>query len=145
MGGSVRIASLVDLDRLVILAKEFHEMSPFKEYKFSPSGSRTQFITMIQSPNTVIIMHDDGMIGGSVSDYPFCEMRIAKEAFWYARRSGLGGLVLLEEYMGWVTRHHADIDLMSSLIMPGKKKDVIARLLSRMGYDAIETTHIRKT
>ena len=143
MTDSCRIASTDDLDTLVELAREFHTLSPFKDYRFSPSGSRRHFIAMMESPNTVIIMHDNGLIGGTVSDYPFCEMRVAKEAFWFARREGLGGMVLLDHYVKWVARQGADIDLISSLEIAGLRPGLMARLLRRRGYSDVETTHMR--
>lgn len=132
-----------DLDTLVVLAKEFHAMSPFVDYKFSPSGSRRHFQLMMRCPNSVILMHDDGLIGGTVSDYPFCDLRLGKEAFWYARKEGLGGLVLLRDYMQWVEDKGGQIDLLSSLEIKGRKSGVIERVLRMSGFHAVEHTHMR--
>lgn len=132
-----------DLDTLVALAREFHALSPFKDYKFSPSGTRQHFMLMMRCPSSVIIMHDNGLIGGTVSDYPFCDLRIGKEAFWYARRQGGGGIVLLKEYMRWVEGKGGQIDLLSSLEIEGRVSNVIGRVLARMGFDTVEHTHMR--
>lgn len=133
-------ATLNDLDTLVVLAREFHALSPFRDYKFSPSGTRQHFLLMMRCPSSVIIMHENGLIGGTVSDYPFCELRIGKEAFWYARRDGI---VLLKEYMRWVEGKGGQIDLLSSLEIEGKKSGVIGRVLRRLGFDTVEHTHMR--
>lgn len=132
-----------DLETLVLLAKEFHALSPFKEYPFSPSGSRQHFLLMMRCPSSVIIMHNNGLIGGTVSDYPFCDLRIGKEAFWYARREGLGGMCLLKEYGEWVEGKGAQLDLISSLEIAGRRPGVVGRVLDRIGFTTVERTHMR--
>lgn len=143
MSGECWRATPDDLDTLVALAREFHALSPFKDYRFSPSGARQHFLLMMRCPSSVIIMHDDGLIGGTVSDYPFCELRIGKEAFWYARREGVGGIALLKDYMKWVESKGAQMDLLSSLEIEGRKSGVIERVLRRYGFHIVEHTHIR--
>ena len=142
-GSMTRIATYDDMEKMVVLAKEFHEISPFKSFRFSPSGTRNYFTSMMQSPSAVIIMHDDGFIGGGFSEYPFCEMVIAKEAFWYSRKEGLGGLPLLRKYVEWLDGKPVNIDLLSSLEIEGRRSDLVERLLRMNGYRLVEQTYMR--
>jgi len=136
-------ATTEDIDHLTVLAREFHELSPFSEYRFSPSGTRQHFSLMMRCPSSTIIMHEDGLIGGTVSDYPFCDMRVGKEAFWYSRKTGKGGMVLLKEYAAWVDGKGADVDLLSSLNIEGRSAGLVKRLVRRLGFNTVEYTHMR--
>ena len=139
-----RIATFEDIPTLVELAKEFHEMSFLKRYDFSPSGAKTVFQAMISNPNTVVIMHRDGLIGGGVSDYPFCDVRLAKETFWYARKRSGAGIRLLKRYMQWVDESGAQLDIMSAMVGIDNQDDgVVMGLLERMSYRLMEHTMVR--
>ena len=139
-----RIATFEDIPALVELAKEFHEMSFLKQYDFSPSGAKTAFQAMIANPNTVVIMHQDGLIGGSVSNYPFCDVRLAKEKFWYARKRSGAGIRLLRRYMQWVDESGAQLDIMSAMVsIDNQDDDAVMRVLERMSYCLMENTMVR--
>jgi hypothetical protein len=139
-------ATYDDLDTLVTLAREFHDQSPFKNFPFSPSGSKSHFIRMMNDPFAVVFMHEDGLIGGSVGDYPFCDMCMAKEMFWFARNEGEGGLSLLQAYMTWIEGKGAQTDVMTVLCDDmGRKPGAIIRFMKRLGYEPIETTLMRVT
>jgi len=132
-----------DMELLLVLAREFHALSPFKNFKFSPSGTRNYLNLILRDPNSTIIMHENGAIGASVTDYPFCEMRVSKEAFWYSRKEGLGGFVLLKEYIKWVSRKKAQVDMLSSLEINDREQKILVRALRIAGYQTVERTHMR--
>lgn len=142
-----RYATYDDIETLVVLGREFHERSPMSKYRYTPSGARQHFKAMIDDHNSVIIMHDNGMIGGSIADYPFCEMAMSKEAFWYSRK-GYDGMCLLTAWQDWLTvksasRFNPVIDLVSCLPSKGRETEIVHKLIERKGYGQIEVTYMR--
>ena len=135
-----RRAGVDDMDFLIRLTAEFHEKSPLSPFPFSPVGTRRQFEFMIIDPRSVVIIHEAGMICGSVSYYPFCELKTAKEALWFARS---GGMVLLSAFQNWAREIGADAVLLSTI--SGGKIDpkILNRALRIQGYKTVETSLIR--
>lgn len=136
----VREAGYDDIDTLVELAIKFHSMSPFAAYRFSPNGTRSYLKWIIRNPNSVILTNGFGAIGGIVDDYPFCEVRVAKELFWYAEK---GGIELLRAFNEWVDQMGADVELISSIETSGHGQETFQRLLRKFGYGRVETLYQR--
>ncbi|PHR57939.1 MAG: hypothetical protein COA43_11220 [Robiginitomaculum sp.] len=134
------IAQHNDMQALLGFARAFHAKSPFKDYPFSPSGSKQCFEQIMLDPNAVIFMHEHGCIGATISNYPFCEMRFAKELFWFSENHGA---VLLKAYHHWAKEKGAQIDLMTSIESPESRTKLLHRALRRKGYAVIEYTHMR--
>jgi len=138
---NIRTATFDDLDSLVLWAREFHAMSFFKNHAFSPQGTKNFLTMMIRNPSFVILMHDNGAIGGSIENNPFCNARVAKELFWYAERDGIQ---LLSAFSGWANDNAADIEFMSSIHPLSKNGSTLHKLMNRRGYELVENTYIRR-
>lgn len=139
-----RIATFDDIDLCVGLAKRFHERNDnLSMFKFSPSGSRNYMAALMASPQSVIITDGYGFIGASVSDYPFCDVRIAEEHFWYADSANADGVALLRAYHKWSYKMKADINLVKLIKLDGQDMSRIERFMSLMGYEQGQFAHIR--
>lgn len=125
---------------LLPLVQEFHARSPLTDYPFSAVGTQRYFEWIMTCPDAVIFMHEDGLICGNVSDYPFCDLRLAREMLWYARRHGM---VLLERYQAWVAERGAQIDIMSSIHSHDISAKSVNRALRMRGYGLTEYSHVR--
>ena len=137
----VSIAQYQDIPLLVGLAKSFHERSMFAQFAFSPEGARREFARMIRSHAAIILFHEAGMIGGVITEYPFCHVSYAKEHFWYADEEGM---VLLDAYIEWVNKKGADFCFMSAFRNEGTNPEAVARLYRSRNYVPIENSFVRK-
>ncbi len=87
-------------------------------------------------------MHDYGLIGGSIDEFPFCNVRVAKEIFWYAERDGTQ---LLKAFSDWAILMNVDVQLISSIEIPDRNTKAIRRLLNMNGYHAVEETYVKES
>lgn len=138
---TVRAGTLEDMDTFVEWARAFHKMSYLKQYRFSPQGTRNWLSMMIQQSDCLVLRNDHGFIGASITDYPFCDVRIAKEIFWYAEKDGLP---LLQGFGEWAVEKEADIQLISSLRGDDRLDAVFERLMRRSGYEVIEHSYLKR-
>ena len=130
-----------DLDLLVLWARQFHYVSMLKEYDFSAQGTRNFLSMMIDSPDCLVLIHDTGALGAIIHDYPFCNVRVAKELFWYAERDGIK---LLAGFGEWAIEKGADLQMMSSLQVSDKNTERMRRVMSRYGYLHVENTYLKR-
>ncbi len=136
-----RQAGPADIPLLTELVAEFHKRSPLVDFPFSPSGTRTYLEFMMRCPTGCVITHGQGLIVGTVTNYPFCDLRLAKEQLWYARS---GGMLLLSAWQDWTASKGAQIDMMSAIHGPDVDADSVDKSLVKRGYWLTENTYCRK-
>lgn len=135
-------ASEKDIADLVDMAREFAQMSPYRDKKFSPASTERYLRALIDDHNTVIFRTDDGAVGAVLEHTPFCISVTARELFWFARKSG-EGIRLLKEMEKWAKKRGADTVLMNSLSTTRSDIEKVDRVLNALGYECIEHTHIK--
>lgn len=103
---------------------------------------RTTIEFLIQSPDHCLIVHDHGMIAGSISRIMFGDALIAQEIAWYAEEDGKS---LLEAFELWAYTQGADeIGMVGLEYDDPKRNKVMERLYRRMGYRVIEKQYSKK-
>lgn len=140
----VWVATPHDLDRLVGMARKFHAMSPFKEYVFSPAGTRRYLKSIMDDGASVIMMTEHGAIGMKVEELPFCMARGLRELFWFTDRPG-DGISLLKEYEKWAISRGVDFQMVSAIAGDEVPVRKVNRVLKAFGYDCMEYGHIKAT
>lgn len=133
-----RLAGVKDLDRLIELGKRFHQASPWSETPFDPYKMKTVLLEMIADEDAVVIMHDKGVIGGSIITPYFNNTLIAQELFWYAEEEGMA---LLKAFEAWGYVEGAE---MISMAGTGIRPKALDRLYKRSGYEPRETFYVKK-
>lgn len=132
----MRHAALDDIPALVAMGRKFHEQSKMP-FGFN-AGATADFLGgMIESDSTVIIMTDNGMIGGGVIP-AYCDpdWRIAVEMFWWADG---GGVKLLQAFEKWAAAKGAQEVRMTTLAALPRADG----LLKRLGYTPTEISYTR--
>jgi hypothetical protein len=136
------IATPLDLDDLVLMARKFHGMSPFKDFVFSAAGTRRYLKGIMDNPGSVIMRTENGAIGAQIEELPFCMARGCRELFWFTDRPG-DGILLLKEYEKWAMSRGVDFKMVSSIHSTGPNVKKVNRVLSAFGYDCMEYGHIK--
>jgi hypothetical protein len=132
----MRQATSDDIPRIVDMCREFHAASGLP-MEFDPAGMASFAARMIESPDMVIIVSDDGLIGGLLMPaYCAPNWKIAGELFWWAKGSGLQ---LLSAFEQWGRDNGANEVRMTTLSAL-QRADAI--LLAR-GYANVETSYTK--
>jgi hypothetical protein len=139
---TVWIATPLDLDKLVVMARKFHGISPFKDFVFSAAGTRRWLKSIMDDDASVIMMTEHGAIGMKIEELPFCMARGLRELFWFTDRPG-DGIYLLKEYEKWAMNRGVDFNMVSSIRSDGPNVEKVNRVLSAFGYDCMEYGHIK--
>lgn len=101
----IREATESDLDRIVEMGENFHAISPWSCFAFSPDKFRAQAANMIREGSSTIIVNDTltGMIGMVSGPVYFSEnASVAQEAFWWCE-DPKDSLRLLQEAEKWAS------------------------------------------
>lgn len=137
-----RFAAKDDIPRVLEWARQFHLLSPWNHHRFDETRMRTTIEFLIQSPDHCLIVHDHGMIAGSISRIMFGDALIAQEIAWYAEEDGKS---LLEAFELWAYTQGADeIGMVGLEYDDPKRNKVMERLYRRMGYRVIEKQYSKK-
>ena len=131
----VRRAGWADIPQLLSYISEFHQVTPWAEFAFSPSAAKQQFQNMIVSSDCCIFMHDHGMIGGSVAPMLFGAETLAQELFWWAKADGL---TLLEAFEDWARGKGV-----SAICMAAVPNYPAGKIYERRGYVPAEHFYVK--
>ena len=134
----MRLAGPDDLPRLIELGKAFHQKSPLSSLDFNEYKMKKVFLEMMADSDAVVIMHDDGLIGGTIASPFFSSSTIAQELFWYAEKDGME---LLKAFEAWAYVTGADY---VSVASTGLRTKALARVYGRMGYEPREATFVKR-
>jgi hypothetical protein len=127
------------------MARSFHEISPFRNYPFSASGTRLLLRAILRSKDEAIIMTQNGAIGCRASLIPFCDARIGEEIFWYVDTdaSPREGIALLRAFDDWMKNQKVDTVTIKTIENERVDMEAVSELLSRRKYVFIEKTHMK--
>jgi hypothetical protein len=110
-----REATEADIWHILHYAEKFHAMSPWRDAKFDPTTTAEFALQLIDDPNSVLFVHEKGMIGGTLIPVLFNKTLVLQEIFWYADADGRQLLTSLEDW--------------------GKSRGSVSCLLSSLHYD----------
>jgi hypothetical protein len=131
------LAGVADLDRLIELGKKFHEASPWSNVPFNAYKMKKVLLEMMEDEESIVLMHDHGILGGHLITPYFGDTVIAQELFWFAEE---GGMPLLQTFEIWAFSEGAE---MVSMAGTGIKPKALDRLYRRVGYDRRETFYVK--
>lgn len=135
---SPRLAGVEDLDKLIEFGHKFHARSPWSHVPFNDYKMKTVLLEMIADEDAVVIMHDHGVIGGSIITPFFTDTLVAQELFWYADKEGGA---LLDAFEAWAYVEGAEVISMAHTAIRPKALD---RLYQQRGYYPRETFYVKE-
>lgn len=133
----IREATYADLNRLIVMGEKFHQKSDMVA-PFRDEDTANFLIGLIDSPQGVVLVSDEGMIGGQlVPAYCAHDWTMAVELFWWAEDGN--GRQLLNAFEEWAQASGADEVRMTTLphLVAAEK------IMNRRGYDAKEISYSR--
>lgn len=132
----IRHATLEDLENMLFLAQEFHEMSGMPG-DFNTAHALQFGAAAIENEDCAVIVSPGGMLIGSIITPMFDpNWRIAVELIWYAEDKN--GLRLLRAFKDWALDMDADEIRLSSINHIG---DAVQRYALRNGYTPAEQSY----
>ena len=134
----VRPATEDDLPRLMGYAEEFLSYHPVTSlFPRDLDAVEVALRRMIHDPNSVLLVHDRGAIGGFITPM-WCSpgVLVATELFWWAEGSGLS---LMRAFEDWARECGADIVQM--LMIMGRRD--VSFVYDRAGYSPVELSYVR--
>ena len=135
----IREATLDDIPALMAMGEAFSEKAKLIDsVGYDPASAETTFRLMIETPGYVILMTDDGALGGAAIPHPFNSAHIlAQEVFWWAKRDGLKLLAAFEE---WASQRASSIRMGC---LEASEPDRVAKIYERRGYRPLERGFIK--
>ena len=136
----IRPAEVSDIPRLLEMGKAFADEAGVTARTGWDDESVTGLLEgLIESPDGVLFVSEDGMIGGYVAPHPFNrKMRMFVELFWRARDGN--GLALLKAAESAAVARGATKSIM--VAMDGM--DRTKRLYGRFGYEPVEAQFMKE-
>lgn len=150
-----RVATLNDIPELLVLLREFFDMSPFKDFAFSEEKVRILLEYAIIDPKTAIVIvsvdddgHVQGLIAGRTDTAPFSDAKTALELAWFIRpafRKGSRAFELFDAFEAWARAVDADYTYYGNLKeLPDVNDDLIDRFYKHRGCRPVERGYIKR-
>lgn len=146
----IRHATLDDLPDIVVMGRQFFDVSGFAEFAEWDSASFQITATALINGTInggLLVVEDGSIIGmaGCIIFPLFCNhaKQVGQEVFWWVapeKRSGIGA-TLLRELEADARRKGADIFLSGQIA--GQRDAAFARVYARRGYRPAETSYIK--
>lgn len=135
----IRQAVTSDIPNIMVLGKEFaDEAGVTARVGWDDESVEALLHALIESEDGILLVSDDGMIGGAVYPHPFNQnVRLFVEMFWRARDGN--GLALLKAAEALAKERGASRSVMVAM----NDMDRTRRLYGRMGYDPLEAQFIK--
>lgn len=134
----IREATHDDLPRVVELGAAFHAMCPYSGFPLDREAFAEFAARLIDGG--VILLSDDGMIGGLLSPLYFNpSIVMGAELFWYA---GTTGKALREAFEAWARDRGAQGVQFSGLA--DERQAAIRRVFERAGYAPAEQAFFKR-
>ena len=136
----IRQATSADVPRLLAMGQRFADKAKLTEHVgYDPVSMATTFEAMIAGEGHVILIGENGAIGGLSGPHPFNHAHIiAQELFWWSE--GREGLRLLAAFEEWAAaRCHS----LRMITLEAVEPERTGRLYQRRGYAPLEHGYIR--
>lgn len=135
---TIRRATVEDMPRILELGAEFLAVGPYAWVPLDLDAFAGFAAAMIE--RGVIILADDGMIGGCLSPFYFNpSVVMAAELFWYSPKHGRELRAALEEW----AKEQGCVALTCSGLA-NEREATIRRLYERAGYTATEVAFVKR-
>lgn len=136
----IREATNADIPQLLAMGQRFADKAQLCEHVgYVPENMATTFEAMIAGEGHVILIGENGAIGGLSGPHPFNHAHIiAQELFWWSE--GREGLRLLAAFEEWAAaRCHS----LRMITLEAVEPERTGRLYERRGYAPLEHGYIR--
>lgn len=139
----VSVATLDDLDRLMVLAKEFQEEAP-SQHEWDEDKSRAVVAASFDDDNQVIITFKVngeivGMLYGVVTEPFLSYKKVATELAWFVSKDyrGKGALAMVNIFEQWALFKGATAVVMADIegVTP------LGKAYEKLGYSKLETSY----
>lgn len=129
-----------DIPQIMVLGKEFADEAGVTDRIGWDDDSVEQMLNaLIESPDGILLVSEDGMIGGVVNAHPFNQnTRLFVELFWRARDGN--GLALLKAAENAAKERGASQSIMVAM----DDMDRTRRLYKAIGYAPVEVQFMKE-
>lgn len=137
----IRIATIEDTPKLLSMALEFIKTT---KYKYNEETLEKLILDLMSMDKTkaIILMTDDGMIGGVANQFIFGKHNTATEVAWWVspekRSSGLGKQ-LIEAFEYWA-KNVAKCDTVTMVALDDK----LGKVYEKNGYELYERAYMKE-
>jgi len=138
----IRNATLSDIPRLLDMGDRFADRARLADHVGwdRESGEKT-FRYLIESPDGVLVISDDGAAGGLAHPHPFnLSMRVGQEMFWWSE--GKGGLALLTALED--EARSIGVLYWTMITLEAIRPQATGKLYQRRGYTPLEHSYIKR-
>jgi hypothetical protein len=137
----IRPATEIDIPRMLAMGREFVAMSPHSFMgEFNPEAVVRMFRFMIDTPTCLLLVSDDGMIGGTLAPVFFSPGALmAEENFLWARGSGRS---LVRAFEARAKEMGATFSYVSTL--ENEKAEKATKFMGLLGYRMIERRYVKE-
>jgi GNAT superfamily N-acetyltransferase len=141
---NVRRGRAEDAEALIGLGYQMHQEGAYAFLPFDREKVRRFILQGLEHPeNSCVLVAEEagavvGMLGGYLSDYFFCDERIACDAVFFVEpghRTGVAAVKLVEAFREWALEHKARELCMA--VSSGENADRAARFYIRMGLSPV--------
>ena len=133
-----RFATETDIDRILTMAEDFFNVSPYKAVEFDREAVRV-LLSHLRSSGCLIVT-DNGFIAGALTPLFFSpSVKVAAELAWWAPDGG--GEELKTAFETWAKDNGADAVQMSTLNNPFAAR--LAKRLTDNGYTPVEVGYLK--
>ena len=134
----IRPATLQDIPAVMALGREFaDEAGVTARIGWDDERVEGLLTALIESPDGVLLVSENGMIGGIVCEHPFSGARLFMEMFWRAKDGN--GLALLQAAEAEAKARGASRMAMIAM----DEMDRTKRLYGRLGYAPVEVQYMK--
>lgn len=142
----VSLATINDLDRLMVLAKEFQDEAP-SQHAWDENKARATVAASFDDDNQVIITFKVdgnivGMLYGVVTEPFLSYKKVATELAWFVSKEyrGKGATVMVDVFEQWAAFKGADTVIMADIegVTP------LEPLYKKLGYSKLETSYSKE-
>lgn len=135
----IREATFNDIPAIMALGREFaDEAGVTARVGWDDASVWDLLAGLIENPDGILLVSDNGMIGGMVYPHPFSGLRVFAELFWRAKDGK--GLALLEAAEEAAKARGAK--RMAMIAMDDMERT--RRLYSRIGYAPVEVQFMKE-
>lgn len=137
----IREATIEDVAEALEWARRFHEYWAMREaVPFDADTMETTLTGLIEGPNGVVFLSDNGIFGGLLyPSYLNAGYIMAQELFWFCDGSDEG---LRDRFEVWANSHNANAVIMCYIA--DERSDAMERLYRMKGYRKLEAQVVKE-
>lgn len=144
----LRIATKEDLGTLVGFAKEFHNVSPYKDITFDNTKVSNFIEYLIEDPNSLVLLLEEdnksvGCLLSTIEEILFGRDLMASELMYWVNPDyrGKDSWSLVEAYQYWASKLECKLCSLSTL--EGPLVDKLDNRYKQIGFNPSEYTYLK--